>query len=49
MEILESIVWIVIGFVPMLYAMEVAWRLENKVKLKDTTMKGVSPDAVLRK
>jgi hypothetical protein len=47
MEVLESIVWI--AFVPMLCAMELAWRLEKKVRLKDPTMGEVSTDAVLRK
>jgi hypothetical protein len=28
--------------------MEFAWTLEKKVKLKDATMREVSPDAVLR-
>jgi hypothetical protein len=49
MELLESFVWIAVGFVPMLCAMELAWRLEKKVRSKDITMREVSPDAVLRK
>lgn len=49
MELLEPFIWIAVGFVPMLCAMELAWRLEKKVRLKDVTMREVSPDAVLRK
>ena len=49
MELLESFVWIAVGFVPMLCVMELAWRLEKKVRLKDVTMGEVSPNAVLRK
>jgi hypothetical protein len=49
MELLEPSVWIAVGFVPMLCAMELAWRLEKKVRLKDVTMREVSSDAVLRK
>jgi hypothetical protein len=49
MESLESFVWIAVGFVPMLCAMELAWRLEKKVRLKDVTMREDSPNAVLRK
>jgi hypothetical protein len=47
MEILESFVWIAAGFVPMLCAMELAWRLDKK-GLKETTIKEVPPNAVLR-
>jgi hypothetical protein len=47
MEILESFVWIAVGFVPMLCAMELAWRLDKKVRLKETTIKGVPPNADL--
>jgi hypothetical protein len=49
MGLLESFVWIAVGFVPTLCAMELAWRFEKKVRLKDVTMREVSPDAVLRK
>jgi hypothetical protein len=49
MEVLESFVWIAVGFMPMLCAMELAWRLEKKVRLKDLIMTEVSPDALLRK
>jgi cytochrome bd-type quinol oxidase subunit 1 len=49
MELLGPFVWITVGFVPMLCAMELAWRLENKVRLNGVTMREVSPDAVLRK
>jgi hypothetical protein len=48
MEILESTVWIVVGFVSTLCAMELAWRLDKKVRLKEKTIKEVPPDAVLR-
>ncbi|MFZ0264178.1 MAG: hypothetical protein WB053_01910 [Nitrososphaeraceae archaeon] len=48
MEILESFVWIAVGFVPMLCAMELAWRLDKKVRLKETTIKEEPPNAVLR-
>ena len=49
MELLGPFVWIAVGFVPMLCTMELAWRLEKKIRLKDVTMREVSPDAVLRK
>jgi heme exporter protein D len=49
MELLESFVWIAVGFVPMLCVMELASRLEKKVRLKDVTRREMSPDAVLRK
>jgi hypothetical protein len=49
MGLLESFVWIAVGFVPTLSAMELAWRLEKKVRLRDATMREVSPDAVLRR
>lgn len=52
MEVLESMVWIADGFVPILCTMELAWTLEKKVRLKDATMSAtmreVSPNAVLR-
>jgi hypothetical protein len=32
----------------MLCAMELAWRLDKKVGLKDTTIKEIPPNAVLR-
>jgi hypothetical protein len=47
MEVLESMVWYG-RFVPILCTMEFAWTLEKKVRLKDATMREVSPDAVLR-
>lgn len=32
MEILESIAWLAVGFLPILGAMELVWRLDKKVK-----------------
>ena len=32
MEILESVVWVTLGFLPMLGSMELAWRLSAKMK-----------------
>jgi hypothetical protein len=36
MEILESIAWIASGFVPMLGALELAWRIDKKGRFKKT-------------
>jgi hypothetical protein len=32
MEILELVVWVTLGFLPMLDSMELAWRLSAKTK-----------------
>jgi hypothetical protein len=42
MEILESLAWITLGFLPMLGSMELAWRLSGKRRSKKT-MIGMMP------
>ena len=49
MEILESIAWIAVGFLPMLGAMELVWRLDKKIKFNESTIELVPLDVVLRK
>jgi hypothetical protein len=34
MEIIESIAWVTLGFLPMLGSMELAWRLSDKKRFK---------------
>ena len=51
MEILESIAWIALGFVPMLGALELAWRIDKKGRFQKTmtTIQRVPLDVLLRK
>ena len=46
MEILESVMYIAIGFVPMLLAMEAGWKLGKKSILK--TKGEVAPEIGIR-
>lgn len=39
MEILESVAWVTLGFLPMLGSMELAWRLSAKTKTKRRSRK----------
>jgi hypothetical protein len=44
MEILESVAWITLGFLPMLGSMELAWRFSAKTKRKSKkAMIGLTP------
>ena len=44
MEILESVTWITLGFLPMLGSMELVWRISAKTKRKSKkTMMGLTP------
>lgn len=49
MEIVESIAWISLGFLPMLGFMELAWRLKRKIRFEKTAIEKVPLDVVLRK
>lgn len=51
MEILESVVWVTLGFLPMLGSMELAWRLSAKAKRrpKKTMRELVSVHGMLQK
>jgi hypothetical protein len=40
MEILESIVWITLGFVPVFGSMELAWRLRKKLVVSKSRAEG---------
>jgi hypothetical protein len=40
MEILESIAWITLGFVPVFGSMELAWRLRKKLVVSKSRAKG---------
>jgi hypothetical protein len=42
MEVLQSIAWITLGFLPMLGSMELAWRLYEKRRSKKTMIKNVA-------
>lgn len=46
MEIIESVAWITLGFLPMLGSMEVAWRLGKKRELVGTIGKKKVPMSV---
>jgi hypothetical protein len=37
MEVLQSVAWVTLGFLPMLGSMELAWRLYEKGRLKKRT------------
>jgi hypothetical protein len=49
MEIIESIAWITLGFLPMLGSMEVAWRLSEKRSSKKTIAEKVPVHVMLQK
>jgi len=50
MDIIESIAWITLGFLPIFGSMEVAWRLSNKRRSKETiTEKKVPVNVILQK
>jgi hypothetical protein len=37
MEIVESVAWVTLGFLPMLGSLELAWRLSDKRRFKKAT------------
>jgi hypothetical protein len=49
MEILESLAWITLGFLPMLGSMELAWKLSDKRKSKKAMIGMVSTHDMLQK
>ena len=42
MEILESIAWITLGFLPVFGSMELAWRLRRKLVVSKSRAEGVT-------
>jgi hypothetical protein len=42
MEILESIAWITLGFLPVFSSMELAWRLRRKLVVSKSRAEGVT-------
>jgi len=42
MELIESVVWIVTGFIPTLITMEVGWRLTSKQTKKSISSPNMS-------
>jgi hypothetical protein len=49
MEISESLAWIILGFLPMLGSMELAWRLSGKRKSKNAKIGLVPVHDMLQK
>jgi hypothetical protein len=49
MEIIESIAWITLGFLPMLGSLELAWRLGKKRSSKKMITEGVPVHVMLQK
>jgi hypothetical protein len=49
MEIIESIAWVTLGFLPMLGSMEVAWRLGKKRRSKKIVTEKVPVHVILQK
>ena len=49
MEILESVAWVTLGFLPMLGSMELAWRLSVKRRSKKPLTGLVSVHGTLQK
>jgi hypothetical protein len=48
-EVLQSVAWVTLGFLPMLGSMELAWRLSKKGKSKKDMIKKVPAHAMLQK
>ena len=42
-EVLQSVAWVTLGFLPMPGSMELAWRLSKKRKSKKLWKKGAGP------
>jgi hypothetical protein len=49
MEIIESIAWITLGFLPMLGSLELAWRLSEKRRSKKMKTERVPVHVMLQK
>ena len=49
MEVLQSVAWVTLGFLPMLGSMELAWRLSEKRKSKKAMIKKVAAHVMLQK
>ncbi len=49
MEVLQSVAWVTLGFLPMLGSMELAWRLSEKRKSKKAMIKKVADHVILQK
>jgi len=49
MEIIESIAWIILGFLPMFGSLELAWRLSEKRRSKKTVTERVPVHVMLQK
>ncbi|CAN5278843.1 hypothetical protein BH18THE2_BH18THE2_38100 [soil metagenome] len=49
MEVLQSVAWVALGFLPMLGSMELAWRLYEKRRSKKTMIKKVAGHVLLQK
>jgi hypothetical protein len=48
-EVLQSVAWITLGFLPVLGSMELAWRLPEKRKFKKAMIKKVPAHVMLQK
>ena len=48
-EVLQSVAWVTLGFLPMLGSMELAWRLSKKRKSKKAMIKKVPSHVMLQK
>jgi hypothetical protein len=49
MEIIESVAWVTLGFLPMLGSMELAWRLSGKRRSKKIDTEKVPVHVTLQK
>jgi hypothetical protein len=49
MEVLQSVAWVTLGFLPMFGSMELAWRLSEKRKSKKDMVKKVADHVMLQK
>jgi hypothetical protein len=49
MEIIDSVAWVILGFLPMLGSLELAWRLSDKRKTKKATTERVPIDVTSQK
>jgi hypothetical protein len=49
MEIIESVVWVTLGFLPMLGSLELAWRLSEKKRPKGKITERVPVHVKVRK
>jgi hypothetical protein len=48
-EVLQSVSWVTLGFLPILGSMELAWRLSKKRKSKKAMKKKVPAHVMLQK